>query len=129
MLLLPLLSLQPPPPLPPQCINKVYYHFHFTTRSLLTFTTMIYDRPCILAQCLFSDTYIYSAGDPTYVHTLPLIGSSRVGDTSTIHQDQVGQHRDGFDAIDRVTHELNNNPPAGNISLPFYLTALRPPSH
>eukprot|EP01036_Dinobryon_divergens_P027029 gene27029-35738_t len=83
-------------------------------------------RPCVLAQCLFSDTYIYSAGDPTYVHTLPLIGSSRVGDTSTIHQDQVGQHRDGFDAIDRVTHELNN--PTVNISLPFYLTAIRPSS-
>ena len=85
-----------------------------------------FGRPCILAQCLFSDTYIYSAGDPTYVHTLPLIGSSKVGDTSTIHQEQVGKHRDGFDAIDRVTKELNN--PTGNISLPFYLTTIRSPS-
>jgi hypothetical protein len=60
------------------------------------------ERPCVLSNCLFADTYIYSLGKPTYVSTVPLVTGSKVGLNSTIHQVQVDSHREGFSAIRRV---------------------------
>ena len=49
--------------------------------------TKIY--PCILSNCLFSDSYIYSGGGPTYVLNFPLFNGDIIGYDSTIHQEQV----------------------------------------
>lgn len=60
------------------------------------------ERPCVLSNCLFADTYIYSLGKPTYVSTIPLVTGSKVGLNSTIHQVQVDSHKEGFGAIRQV---------------------------
>lgn len=62
--------------------------------------------PCILANCLFADTYIYAGGGPTYVSHIPLFTGADVGLKSDIHQDQVGVHKVGFDAIDAITNQI-----------------------
>lgn len=59
-------------------------------------------RPCVLANCLFADTYIYSLGKPTYVSRIPLVTGSKVGLNSTIHQGQVEFHKEGFSSIRKV---------------------------
>jgi GR25 family glycosyltransferase involved in LPS biosynthesis len=60
-------------------------------------------RPCVLANCLFADTYLYSLGKPTYISSIPLVTGSKIGLNSTIHQAQVEFHKDGFSAIKKVT--------------------------
>jgi GR25 family glycosyltransferase involved in LPS biosynthesis len=53
-------------------------------------------RPCVLSNCLFADSYLYAGGKPTYVSTIPLLTGSKVGLNSTIHEGQVGSHQEGF---------------------------------
>ena len=36
------------------------------------------ENPCILANCLFSDSYIYSGGGPTYVSHIPLFTGNSI---------------------------------------------------
>ena len=36
------------------------------------------ENPCILANCLFSDSYIYSGGGPTYVSHIPLFTGNTI---------------------------------------------------
>jgi hypothetical protein len=47
--------------------------------------------PCIVSNCLFSDSYIYAGGGPTYVLNFPLFNGDTLGYQSTIHQEQVGR--------------------------------------
>jgi GR25 family glycosyltransferase involved in LPS biosynthesis len=54
------------------------------------------ERPCVLSNCLFADSYLYAGGKPTYVSTIPLITGSKVGLNSTIHEGQVSSHQEGF---------------------------------
>ena len=35
--------------------------------------------PCVLANCLFADTYIYQLLGPTYVSTIPLVIGGKIG--------------------------------------------------
>lgn len=67
--------------------------------------------PCILANCLFSDTYIYAGGGPTYVTNIPLFTGAPVGLKSDLHQNQVGVHKKGFERMDsligKVRHGYN----------------------
>jgi GR25 family glycosyltransferase involved in LPS biosynthesis len=58
--------------------------------------------PCILANCLFSDTYIYAGGGPTYVTNIPLFTGAAVGLKSDMHQNQVGVHKKGFERMDNL---------------------------
>ncbi len=92
-------------------------------------------RPCVLSNCLFADSYIFAGGGPTYVSTIPLFSGARVGLTSTIHQEQVSFHSDAFALIRAVTAELRavNSSSSSNSStdaasssfLPDYLHAPR----
>ena len=67
-------------------------------------------RPCVLANCLFSDSYIYSGAGPTYVAHFPLLTSGKaVGLNSTVHQTHVPAHVEAFEAINKLTLELRNN--------------------
>eukprot|EP01039_Chlorochromonas_danica_P005231 gene5233-5764_t len=85
-------------------------------------------RPCVLAFCLFSDTYIYSLGKPTYVTTLSMITGARIGWNSTIHPLEVNSHRSGFSKMRSLAHQFRSS--TGNSSvaiegalrLPAYLT-------
>lgn len=55
--------------------------------------------PCVLAFCLFSDSYIYAAAQPSYVSTAALVTGGRIGWNSTIHPLEVNSHRAGFAKI------------------------------
>jgi hypothetical protein len=67
------------------------------------------DNPCILAQCLFSDSYIYAGGGPTYVSNLPLFTGASIGLASSIHQDQVPVHKSAFDRIDMIVKKIRHH--------------------
>lgn len=71
--------------------------------------TLTRRRPCILSNCLFSDSYIYAGGKPTYVSTIPLLTGAKVGLNSTIHQLEVDNHKEGFQKIKQITENLKNN--------------------
>ena len=73
--------------------------------------------PCILANCLFADTYIYAGGGPTYVSHIPLFTGANVGLKSDMHQEQVGAHKVGFDAIDDITKEVRRGTYLGSGTL------------
>lgn len=47
------------------------------------------EQPCIISNCLFSDSYIYAGGGPTHVLNFPLFNGDTLGYDSSIHQDQV----------------------------------------
>lgn len=66
-------------------------------------------RPCVLANCLFSDTYIYSGAGPSYVFHLPLFNGGKIGYESEIHQNQVHVHKQAFQIIYQLTQQLRNN--------------------
>jgi hypothetical protein len=64
-------------------------------------------RPCILANCLFADTYIYSIGQPTYISKIPFVTGGKVGLNSTIHQIHVQKHKEGFSMIKSIQLKLD----------------------
>lgn len=64
------------------------------------------ERPCVLSNCLFADSYIFSGAGPTYISTIPLFTGSKIGYTSTIHQEQVSFHQEAFGLIKSISHEL-----------------------
>lgn len=59
-------------------------------------------RPCIQANCLFSDSYIYAAGEPTYVSHIPLFNGAGIGLSSLIHQEHVPVHKPAFERINMI---------------------------
>lgn len=64
-------------------------------------------RPCILANCLFSDSYIFAGAGPTYVSNIPIFNGGDIGRVSTIHQEQVERvHLPAFDLIRQTVHSL-----------------------
>lgn len=63
-------------------------------------------RPCILANCLFSDTYIYAGGGPTYVSRVPFFNGDLIGYRSEIHQEQVMQHQKAFQMVHDIIARL-----------------------
>ena len=68
--------------------------------------------PCILANCLFSDSYIYAGGGPTYILNFPLFNGHAVGLNSSLHQEQVevdGGHKDAFAAIQKIIDQMKSN--------------------
>ena len=69
------------------------------------------EYPCILANCLFSDSYIYAGGGPTYILNFPLFNGHAVGLNSSLHQEQVevdGGHKDAFAAIQKIIDQLQS---------------------
>ena len=64
--------------------------------------------PCILANCLFADTYLYAGGGPTYVTRLPLFSGAAMALSSELHQEHVAVHKKGFDRIDAITTKIQN---------------------
>lgn len=64
--------------------------------------------PCILSNCLFSDTYIYAGGGPTYVSNIPLFTGAVVGLKSDLHQNQVGVHKKGFERMDSLVDKMRH---------------------
>lgn len=65
------------------------------------------DRPCVLANCLFSDTYIYSGAGPTYVSNVPLVTSGKVA--STAHENHIQAHETAFKRIGEITQGLKGS--------------------
>jgi GR25 family glycosyltransferase involved in LPS biosynthesis len=63
-------------------------------------------RPCILSNCIFADSFIYSGGKPTYVSTIPLVTGAKVGLNSTIHQEEVNFHKEGFSKINEIAQKV-----------------------
>jgi len=67
--------------------------------------------PCVLANCLFSDSYIYSGAGPTYVARFPLLTSGRsMGLNSTAHQTHVPAHIEAFKKIKDLLDQLRGMP-------------------
>ena len=67
--------------------------------------------PCVLANCLFSDSYIYSGAGPTYVSNFPLLTSGKVvGLKSTVHQTHIPAHLEAFNEIEKLTKDLRMQP-------------------
>ena len=64
--------------------------------------------PCILANCLFADTYLYAGAGPTYVTHVPLFTGAAMALSSELHQEHVAVHKKGFDRIDAITTEIQN---------------------
>lgn len=57
-------------------------------------------RPCVLSNCLFSDSYIFAGGGPSYVSNVPVLNGGSIGKVSTVHQEHVERvHVPVFDAI------------------------------
>lgn len=75
------------------------------------YCSFVSKRPCVLANCLFSDTYIFSAFGPTYVSSFPLFGGAKVGYRSDLHQDHVYVHKEVFSLIENVYKNISINPP------------------
>jgi len=70
------------------------------------------EHPCILANCLFSDSYIYSGAGPTYVARFPLLtsGSGSMGLNSTAHQTHVPAHIEAFKKIQLLLEQMRSRP-------------------
>ena len=62
------------------------------------------EYPCVLANCLFADSYIYSGAGPTYVTKIPLFTGASVAMKSTVHDDHVPAHKEGFSKINTLTN-------------------------
>jgi hypothetical protein len=62
----------------------------------------------VLANCLFSDTYVYAGAGPTYVFHLPLITSGKKASTS--HETHVEAHTSAFKRIAELKEKIR----AGN---------------
>lgn len=64
-------------------------------------------RPCILANCLFSDSYIFAGAGPTFVSNVPIVNGADIGRTSTVHQEHVERvHLPVFDLIRQIINTL-----------------------
>lgn len=66
------------------------------------------DRPCVLANCLFSDTYIYSGAGPTYVFHVPLLTSGKRRSTS--HESHIEAHVTAFKRIEEIVDKIKSTP-------------------
>lgn len=65
--------------------------------------------PCVLSPRGYSaDHFIYSLGK-VYVITVPLIMNGKVGDQSTLHQEQVKMHEMAFSTIQKIIFNLRNS--------------------
>lgn len=65
------------------------------------------ERPCVLANCLFSDTYIYSGAGPTYVFHIPLLTSGKRRSTS--HESHIEAHTTAFKRIDEIVAKVKKS--------------------
>jgi len=64
-------------------------------------------RPCILANCLFSDSYIFAGAGPTFVSNVPIVNGADIGRKSLIHQEHVERvHLPVFDLIRQTVSTL-----------------------
>jgi GR25 family glycosyltransferase involved in LPS biosynthesis len=63
-------------------------------------------RPCVVANCLFSDSYIYAGGGPTFVSHIPLFNGANISLVSSLHQDHVVKHQAAFNRIDEIALEV-----------------------
>ena len=61
-------------------------------------------KPVIMSQCIFSDMFIYSVGQPAYILNTPLFNGAIVGHNSTynLHQKHVAFHVRGFYEIHKA---------------------------
>jgi GR25 family glycosyltransferase involved in LPS biosynthesis len=73
-------------------------------------------RPCVLANCLFSDSYIYAGGGPTYVSHIPFFNGANISLVSTLHQDHVSKHQQAFTKIDEIAAEIRRKFADGGVS-------------
>jgi hypothetical protein len=64
--------------------------------------------PCILANCLFADSYIYAGASPAYVLNFPLFNGDTLGYDSSIHQDQVASYLVAL-SVNQTHHNLTIN--------------------
>ena len=80
--------------------------------------------PCVLCNCLFADSYIYSGAGPTYVSKLPLFNGADVGLTSEMHSDHISVHSTAFNRIADIQKKIVEG--IGNSSrIPGFIQALR----
>jgi GR25 family glycosyltransferase involved in LPS biosynthesis len=85
--------------------------------------------PCILSNCLFSDSYIYAGGGPTYVSNIPLFTGAAVGLKSDLHQNQVGVHKKGFERMDNLIGKVRHGYNAIEFAEGEKLTSSIPAEH
>ena len=82
------------------------------------------ERPCVLSNCLFSDSYIFSGGAPTFVSNVPLLVGAEVGLRSDLHQNQVHMHELAFARIRQLVGHFRNFTTAPALPLPPFLSLL-----
>lgn len=82
--------------------------------------------PCVLSNCLFSDSYIYAGGGPTFVSTIPLFNGAKIGLNSTIHQAQVYTHQEAFSLIRKYYMEIRREYSKNerDLQLPSFISPL-----
>jgi len=74
--------------------------------------------PCILANCLFADSYLYAGSAPHYVLNFPLFNGDLIGLKSLVHQDHVLKHKTAFIAMQHLINRLKS----GSIKLADFLS-------
>ena len=96
---------------PLNLLNSTNYSLKFKIINSFSIQTCLFqlERPCVLANCLFADTYLYSLGGPTYVTSIPFFNGGIIGHISEIHQDHVPIHKHAFQTIHNIVKELKNN--------------------
>lgn len=96
------------------------------------------ERPCVLSNCLFADSYLYAGGGPTFVSTVPLANGARgVAMESTVHQAHVKEHKNTFDVIHTLVQQIkgdfenrwlkSSHTAVSNASLPLLPPYITPP--
>ena len=79
-------------------------------------------KPVIMSQCIFSDMFIYSVGQPAYILNAPIFNGAIVGHNSTynLHQKHVAFHVRGFFEIHKAQRLMAASPRL----LPSFLSPL-----
>lgn len=79
-------------------------------------------KPVIMSQCIFSDMFIYSVGQPAYILNAPIFNGAVVGHNSSynLHQKHVAFHVRGFFEIHKAQGLMAANPSL----LPSFLSPL-----
>jgi GR25 family glycosyltransferase involved in LPS biosynthesis len=71
-------------------------------------------KPSIASQCIFSDMYIYSMGEPVYILNAPLVNGAGLGLNSSSHSTHVPFHIHGFAEIEVIQRFLTSQTPMAN---------------
>ena len=59
-------------------------------------------KPSIASDCLFADSFLYAMAQPSFLLQIPVMTSALTGRNSSLHQNHVAYHAQGFALIDAI---------------------------